>query len=163
MKTQIRSEVWETNSSSAHSFCFSKRGLEKCHMKIHEDGYVHITLDQYFGNDEEQFFNQKTKLKYIVTWLYTYYDFDKAKIRDEGYIFNNFNEAFGKYVTEHNGVSCRGVKVDECKWEEAYDYFDHQQLSSGWCDDNCIVSLWDSEACVEFIFNKYVGLQTGCD
>ena len=114
MKTQIRSEVWETNSSSVHSFCFSKRGLEKCHMKIHEDGYVHITLDQYFGNDEEQFFNQKTKLKYIVTWLYTYYD-------------------------------------------------DHQQLSSGWCDDNCIVSLWDSEACVEFIFNKYVGLETGCD
>ena len=163
MKTQIRSEVWETNSSSVHSFCFSKRGLEKCHMKIHEDGYVHITLDQYFGKDEAQFFNQKTKLKYIVTWLYAYYDFDKEKIEDKGYIINYFNEAFGKYVTKHNGVLCRGVKVDECKWEEAYDYFDHQQLDGGWCDDNCIVSLWDSQACVEFIFNKYVGLETRCD
>lgn len=163
MKTQIRNKVWETNSSSVHSFCFSKRGLEKCHMKIHEDGYVHITLDQYFGKDEAQFFNQKTKLKYIVTWLYAYYDFDKEKIEDKGYIINYFNEAFGKYVTKHNGVLCRGVKVDECKWEEAYDYFDHQQLDGGWCDDNCIVSLWDSQACVEFIFNKYVGLETRCD
>jgi len=163
MKTQIRSNVWETNSSSVHSFCFNKRGLEKCHMKIHEDGYVHITLDQYFGKDEAQFFNQKTKLKYIVTWLYAYYDFDKEKIEDKGYIINYFNEAFGKYVTKHNGVLCRGVKVDECKWEEAYDYFDHQQLDGGWCDDNCIVSLWDSQACVEFIFNKYVGLETRCD
>jgi len=163
MKTQIRSNVWETNSSSVHSFCFSKRGLEKCHMKIHEDGYVHITLDQYFGKDEAQFFNQKTKLKYIMTWLYAYYNFDIEKIEDKGYIINYFNEAFGKYVTKHNGVLCRGVKVDECKWEEAYDYFDHQQLDGGWCDDNCIVSLWDSQACVEFIFNKYVGLETRCD
>jgi len=163
MKTQIRNKVWETNSSSVHSFCFSKRGLEKCHMKIHEDGYVHITLDQYFGKDEAQFFNQKTKLKYIMTWLYTYYNFDKEKIEDEGYVINYFNEAFGKYVTKRNGVLCRGVKVDECKWEEAYDYFDHQQLDGGWCDDNCIVSLWDSQACVEFIFNKYVGLETRCD
>lgn len=132
-------------------------------MKVHEDGYVHIVLDQYFGKDEAQFFNQKTKLKYIMTWLYAYYNFDKEKIEDEGYVINYFNEAFGKYVTKHNGVLCRGVKVDECKWEEAYDYFDHQQLNGGWCDDNCIVSLWDSQACVEFIFNKYVGLQTGCD
>lgn len=163
MKTQIRSNVWETNSSSVHSFCFSKRGLEKCHMKIHEDGYVHITLDQYFGKDEAQFFNQKTKLKYIMTWLYAYCNFDIEKIEDKGYIINYFNEAFGKYVTKHNGVLCRGVKVDECKWEEAYDYFDHQQLDGGWCDDNCIVSLWDSQACVEFIFNKYVGLETRCD
>lgn len=162
MRKQIRLGVWETNSSSVHSFCFSKKGLEKCHMKIHEDGYVHITLDQYFGKDEAQFFNQKTKLKYIITWLYVYYDFDEAKIRD-GYLLEDFNKAFGEYVTKHNGVLCRGVKVDKCKWEDSYDYFDHQQLSSGWCDDNCIVSLWDSEACVEFIFNKYVGLETGCD
>lgn len=163
MRKQIRIGMFETNSSSVHSFCFSKKGLEKCHMKIHEDGYVHITLDQYFGKDEARFFNQKTKLKYIMTWLYASYDFDIEKIEYESYDLYNFNEAFGKYVTEHNGVLCRGVKVDECKWEGAYDYFDHQQLSSGWCDDNCIVSLWNSKACVEFIFNKYVGLETGCD
>lgn len=163
MKTQIRSEVWETNSSSVHSLCFSKKGLESCHMKIHDDGYVHITLDQYFGKDEAQFFNQKTKLKYIMTWLYAYYDFDTEKIEDEGYVLNNFNKAFGEYVTKRNGVFCHGVKVDECKWEDSYDYFDHQQLTSGWYDDNCVVSLWNSEGCVEFIFNKYIGLETRCD
>lgn len=159
----MRLGVFETASSSIHAFCFNKKGLEKCHMKIHEDGYVHITLDQYFGKDEEQFFNQKTKLKYIMTWLYASYDFDIEKIEYESYDLYNFNEAFGKYVTEHNGVLCRGVKVDECKWEESYDYFDHQQLTNGWGDDSCVVSLWNSEACVEFIFNKYVGLQTGGD
>ena len=161
MKKQIRWGVFETNSSSVHSLCFSKKGLESCHMKIHDDGYVHITLDQYFGKDAEQFFNQKTKLKYIVTWLYAYYDFDETKIRD-GYLLEDFNKAFGDYVTKHMKVTCFGVKVDGCKWEDSYDYFDHQQLSN-WAGDSCVVSLWDSEACVEFIFNKYVGLQTGCD
>ena len=49
MKTQIRNKVWETNSSSVHAFCFSTKGLEKCRLKIHEDGYVHVRLNKYFG------------------------------------------------------------------------------------------------------------------
>lgn len=166
MKTQIRSNVWETNSSSIHTFCFSTKGLEKCRLKIHEDGYVHVRINKYFGKDEKQYFDQTTKLKYILAWMYVdcygYNDYEKKSIEGE-YIFQEFNKEFAKYVTEHNGVNCLGIKIDGYRWRDPYSYFDHQQLTDRYIGESCIVNLWDSEACVEFIFNKYIGLETGCD
>ena len=70
---------------------------------------------------------------------------------------------FGKYVTEHNNVKCLGIKIDGYRWCEPINYFDHQQLTDGYTGDKCIVNIWYPKECVEFIFNKYVGLQTGCD
>jgi len=166
MKTQIRNKVWETNSSSVHAFCFSTKGLEKCRLKIHEDGYVHVRLNKYFGKDEEQFFDQTTKLKYVLTWMYVYYygyhDYNRCNLEEE-YLFHEFSNEFAKYVIEHNDVKCLGIKIDGYRWREPYDYFDHQQLTDGYTGDKCIVNIWYPKECVEFIFNRYVGLHTGCD
>ena len=167
MKKQVRNKVWETNSSSVHAYCFSTKGLQRCLLKVREDGYVHIRLNKFFGKDEKQFFDQTTKLKYILTWMYVYYyygsyEYNKC-ILEDSYLFQEFSNEFAEYVTAHNGVKCLGIKIDSYRWCEPYSYFDHQQLTDGFTGEKCLVNLWYPKECVEFIFNKYVGLQTGCD
>lgn len=167
MKKQVRHSVFETNSSAVHTLSISKKGLQKCRLKVHEDGYVHISLDQEFGKDEYIYMSQKDKLKYIITWIYSYYNFDFEAI-EEGYIWSEFNEQFAKYVNNNKSancsVVCKGIKVDSCKYEDAWSYWDHQIYSGDrWDCDKCVVNLWNPEKCVEFIFNKNVGLETGCD
>lgn len=163
MKTQIRNKVWETNSSAQHTLQVSQKGQQKCRLKIHNDGYVHISLDQEFGKDDNVFTTQKDKLKYIVTWIYTYYNFDLEKI-EEGYLWYEFNEKFAEYVNkDRDNKMCRGVRVDKIKYEDAWQYWDHQIYSGNIFDDGCVVDLWNVKQCIDFIFNGYISLVTGCD
>lgn len=163
MKKQIRNGVWETNSSAQHTLQVSKKGQQKCRLKIYDDGYVHISLDQEFGKDDNVFTTQKDKLKYIVTWIYTYYNFDFEKI-EEGYLWCEFNKKFAEYVNKDRDDNlCRGIWVDKIKYEDAWQYWDHQIYSGNVFDDGCVVDIWNAEQCVDFIFNGYISLVTGCD
>lgn len=165
MKRQIRNNVWETNSSAVNSFCWSSKGAEKNHLKVHDDGYIHIILDRYYGTDFQQFFTQKEKLKYIVTWIYHYYDFDFNK-EEDWYLWNLFMKEFCKYVNtnptkQNNNIKCQGVKVHLKLGEDSYDYLDHQLINGG--EGKCVVNLWNPKECVDFIFNKYIGVETNSD
>lgn len=168
MKAQIRDGVFETASSAVHGLVVSDKGLSPCRLKIEDDCHIHINLDQEFGKEEKVFTSQKDKLKYIVSWIYSYYDFDEEKINN-GFIWIEFNQVFSEYVNKHKGTInvnnpyCLGVKVDKCKFKSGYDVFDHQLDPYRGNDGGCVVTLWNPEKTVEFIFNKYMGLQTGCD
>ena len=162
-KFHIRIGTFETNSSAMHTLQISNKGLSKCRLKVHDDGYVHISLDQEFGTEDNVFFTQKDKLKYIVTWLYSYYDFNLEEV-EEGYLWRDFNEEFANYVNKDRTSNfCFGVKVDSRKYDDACPYWDHQIYDGKWNDEGCVVSLWNAKECVEFIFNKYISLVTGCD
>lgn len=168
MKTQIRNKVWETNSSAVNSLCWSPKGAERNHLTVHEDGYVHVILDRFYDTDYHQFFTQKEKLKYIVTWIYHYYNFN-VKEKDEWYLWNLFILEFCKYVNTHpskrnNNIECQGISVSLKLGEDSYDYLNHQLIDSYIHDGgNCVVNLWNPEECVSFIFNKYIGVETNSD
>lgn len=73
MKKQIRFGMFETNSSSVHSLQISNKHMYKSKLKIEDDGYVHVSLTEYYGKDEKNYKGQREKLTYVVTWIYIYF------------------------------------------------------------------------------------------
>lgn len=63
---QIRKGVFETNSSSTHSITFSGKALEENTMRIDDDGYIHAEFGE-FGWEVESYYDQETKLSYLLT------------------------------------------------------------------------------------------------
>lgn len=167
-KIQIRNQIFETNSSSVHSLCISESGQENSRLTVNKDGYVHVELDEYYGKDSRLYTSQMEKLKYICTWFWVYVGAD-AELLEDDYLWRRFNEAFATYVNEHPGkrknpVYCEGIKIDNIMGEYAGDFFDHQSMPEGRYDySNCVVSLWNVGGVINFIFNKYLSLETGCD
>lgn len=175
MKKQIRSGVWETNSSSEHTLVISNKGMGRSHLHIEDDGYVHMSLTTYYGKDEKDYKSQLEKLTYVVTWMYIYHGCDMGELLDS-YMWKEFNEAFCQYVNDDahrvpsaiNEPECIGIQIDatmdDSDYEGAYDYLDHQTQPYGKYDDsNCVVPLYRMEEVMNFIFNKNLWLHTDCD
>ena len=173
MKKQIRLETFETNSSSIHTLQISQKHMHKSKLKIADDGYVHISLTEYYGKDEKDYKGQREKLTYIVTWMYIYFGCNLDELIDS-YIWKNFCYEFSKYVNNTKRKNswyqqnCHGVWIDQTitggNGEGSYDYLDHQSMPYGKYDaENCIVDLYDTEQLINFIFNPYLWLHTDCD
>lgn len=165
MKKQIRIGTFETNSSSVHSLQISQKHMYKSKLKIADDGYVHVQLTEYYGKDEKDYKGQREKLTYVVTWMYIYYGCNIEELYN-GYMWKDFNKSFANYV----GNSCKGILIDKTmsslsgRYENAGDYLDHQSNPWGMYNaDNCVVSLYDIEQLINFIFNPYLWLHTDCD
>ena len=162
MKKQIRFNIYETASSSVHALVVSTKHMHKSKLKIADDGYVHVSLTQYYGKDEKDYKGQREKLTYIVTWMYIYYGCNLEDLF-KGYLWKEFNTSFMNYV----GNGCKGIWIDKTMFnggEMAGDYLDHQSISYGKYDtENCIVNLYDTEQLINFIFNPYLWLHTDCD
>ena len=162
MKKQIRLETFETNSSSIHTLQISTKHMHKSKLKIEDDGYVHISLTEYYGKDERDYKGQCEKLTYIVTWMYIYYGCNLEDLF-KGSLWEEFNTSFVNYV----GDGCKGILIDKTMFdgdEMAGDYLDHQSIPYGKYDtENCIVNLYDTEQLINFIFNPYLWLHTDCD
>ena len=162
MKRQIRLETFETNSSSIHTLQISTKHVHKSKLKIGDDGYVHVSLTEYYGKDEKDYKGQREKLTYIVTWMYIYYGCNLEDLF-KGSSWKEFNTSFVDYV----GNGCKGIWIDKTMFdggEMAGDYLDHQSIPYGKYDtENCIVNLYDTEQLINFIFNPYLWLHTDCD
>lgn len=162
MKRQIRLETFETNSSSVHTLQISTKHMHKSKLKIANDGYVHVSLTEYYGKDEKDYIGQREKLTYIVTWMYIYYGCNFEGLF-KGSLWKEFNASFVDYV----GNGCKGIWIDKTMFnggEIAGDYLDHQSIPYGKYDtENCIVNLYDTEQLINFIFNPYLWLHTDCD
>lgn len=170
MKYQIRDGVFETNSSSLHTLQISFKGIQKCKLKIDDDGYIHVNLNTYFGKEFNDYTGQADKLKYVCTWMYIYYGCNLEQL-EEGYEWRNFIDAFCEYVNDVNnkatinwGKECFGIKVNPVLGEEQWNYLDHQNQPYGnYDDENCIIALYRSEDLVNFVFNPMMWLRTDCD
>ena len=148
--------------------------MGRCHLHIKNDGYVHIDLTTYYGKDEKDYTTQLEKLTYIVTWMYVYYGCDFEEFYDS-YMWQDFIKAFCDYVNDPinrlprnmDDPKCLGIKIDGTitgNYESPYDYLDHQSNPNGKYDDTkCIVKLYDTDAVMNFIFNKNLWLHTDCD
>lgn len=63
----IRTSVFETNSSSCHSFTInSGKQIGKSVLPIKDDGYIYVSLGEY-GWGPEDYKYQQDKLSYLVT------------------------------------------------------------------------------------------------
>lgn len=162
MKKQVRLHIYETASSSIHSLAISSKHMYKSKLKIADDGYVHVSLTEYYGKDKKDYKGQREKLTYVVTWMYIYYGCSLGELF-KGSLWEEFNTSFADYVKN----SCKGILIDKTMFdggEIAGDYLDHQSIPYGKYDsENCIVNLYDTEQLINFIFNPYLWLHTDCD
>lgn len=63
---QVRSSVFETNSSSVHAIAFSMGGMEESNLPMTRDGKVKVRYGK-FGREEAEYNDQETKLSYLIT------------------------------------------------------------------------------------------------
>lgn len=144
---KIRNSVFETNSSSVHSISIDKSGLEKSNFKLDKNGYIHIdygSFDKYY----ELFATQYEKLSYLITCCY-YIASDEDGVSDT-YEFGLIQEAITKYT------NCNGIIIDN----KNKPYIDHQSIPYDGID---IINIYDEDAIINFVFNKYIRLQTTSD
>lgn len=145
MKRKIRKGVFETNSSSVHSLVVSNEGREPSEFKLNNDGKIEIDFGQ-FGKDKRIYTSQYDKLSYLITCLYYLSGYD---IYDK-WEFREIQDAICKY-TGATGIKILGEQEPE---------IDHQSQPYGNIE---IVNVYDEDAVINFVFNKYVSLKTDCD
>ena len=149
MKRQIREEVWETNSSSVHALSIDPSGMRKNHLEK-KDGYV-IAHFGSFGKEHELYTSQDSKLSYLMTELYYNNHYDDEGI-EEMYPFKHIEEAICDY-----DPTVKGIKLLRDK-EPSLDY---QSIPEGY--ESKFVNYWKESSIQEFLFNKYVRIETDCD
>lgn len=148
MKRKIRKGVFETNSSSVHSLVISNEGREPSEFKLNKDGEIEIDFGQ-FGKDKRIYTSQYDKLSYLITCLYYLSGYDISDIYDK-WEFREIQDAICKY-TGATGIKILGEQEPE---------IDHQSQP---CGNIEIVNVYDEDAVINFVFNKYVSLKTDCD
>ena len=96
---------------------------------------------------KSKLFSLEDKLSYLVT-LCEY----RARYEDieDSYEFKCIENAIKEYT------DCNGVIIDGL--EEPY--IDHQSVPY---DGINIINIYDEDAIIDFVFNKYISLKTTCD
>lgn len=150
MKRQIRRSVFETNSSSTHSFTY---GGAYNNLEIDEfDNCVHTYLSE-FGWEVHDYFDSKAKLDYILLaaanftdhsfWYHDSFEEELASFK-ETEEFQRIEEAVKSVM------NCDGIVIEY----GAEGYIDHQSLEYSsfdeWLDDTYADSVED------FIFGGVV-------
>lgn len=148
MKRKIRKGVFETNSSSVHSLVISNEGREPSEFKFNNDGEIEIDFGQ-FGKDERVYTSQYDKLSYLITCLYYLSGWEINDIYDR-WEFREIKDAICKY-TGATGIKILGKQEPE---------IDHQSQPYSRIE---IIDIYDEDAVINFVFNKYVSLKTDCD
>ena len=175
MKNKIREGIFETNSSSVHSLVLMNQKLSKPNLRelrIDKDGVIKIPLG-YFGKDYRIYSSQKEKLSYIMTVFYCCFGEDITRFEDKDDWLSSYWGDIKKAIINYINTSCPDkhctniVPVLPKKTITTYGYydlevgFDHQTYPS-YLED-CIIDLYNPKKVIEFIFNKDIALETGCD
>lgn len=149
MKETMRKNVWETNSSAVHSLVVCKDGLEPSHLPVDANGYI-LTDFGSFGeyNMGLTTYDQATKLSYLATECYYLNHWDKEL--DEYYGWRDICDA----ICEYSGA--KGVKVLN-KVEPELNHQAQPEYDCKFCNP------WNEDSVINFIFNKYVGIEMSHD
>ena len=142
---QIRSGVFETNSSSTHSLTFIGRNnpLEKSYLRVRDDGYVHVDFGE-FGWGYDRLRSQGEKLSYLCTLAACA---DSKMSSNEDFYQNPGFQAINDVIKEK--CECKGLIIDTTitryvtedkatSWPEFEGYIDHQSIYAslqGFLDD----------------------------
>ncbi len=151
MKRQIRSSVFETNSSSTHSFTYG--GAYNNLVVDDFDNCVHTSLGE-FGWEVHSYFDSEAKLSYILLAAahFTNHSFwwHKNTFEEELTSFKETEEYQRIEEAVKNVMNCDGIVIEDY----AEGYIDHQSLEydsfDEWLDDTYADSVED------FIFGGVV-------
>lgn len=136
MKRQIRKSVFETNSSSTHAICITKK---KDNYKIPK----HIDFEfGEFGWEHDEYNDPETKLSYLVTMIGESHNCYSI---EEIYETNDFKKI--------NDVVSARCECDGIEIKNVDGYIDHQSIDT-------IDNLMKEYNCTieEFIFDKGITL-----
>lgn len=154
VKTKIRRNVFESNSSSSHSLTVNKCGSTG---KLEVDEYENKVITHFgeFGWGYDTYTDPETKLSYLVTMLIeTNCDCFSIEELCETDDFKAINDV----VAEH--CECSGILIDEeitkkswGDWADHEGYIDHQSVMN-------ITKLLNNYDCTieEFIFDPGIEL-----
>ena len=146
MRKQIRSNVYETNSSSVHTLVISNDGREPSKFILDKDGYLHIDYGE-FDSTYNLYTEQYDKLSYLITLCYYCTNMYNSEIRNT-YQFKNIETAVKNYT------GCTGIIIDGLQEP----YIDHQSIPE--YGDIGIIDIDNEDSIINFVFNSYVGLKT---
>lgn len=151
MNRQIRRSVFETNSSSTHSFTYGNTYND---LVVDDfDNCVHTSLNE-FGWEVETYYDSTTKLDYILLAAANFTDhsfwWHDGSFEEE---FESFKKTKEYQMIEEavkNVMNCDGIVIED----RAEGYIDHQSLEYSsfdeWLDDTYADSVED------FIFGGVV-------
>jgi hypothetical protein len=142
---QIRSGVFETNSSSTHSLVVRGKGrpLSDFFLHLEDDGYVHASFGE-FGWGYDVLYGQDEKLSYLCTMAACA---DSNMASNDDFYKNPEFQAINDVIKEKCG--CKGLIIDtpitryvsedgKTSWPEFDGYIDHQSAYGslqGFLDD----------------------------
>ena len=181
MKRQIRSGLWETNSSSTHTVYLTsettQEDISELDKYIQDDGYLHIKFGE-FGWEIKNYTDAYTKLQYALTMVIeTECRYRPIQTEGESIIFEETEgfKAINSLIARV--LDCAGVIVDsnmevsiyESQWNKGITmigithdgYIDHQSTD----DFNSLQNFLDfySMTLEEFIFDPNEVLHTDND
>lgn len=154
-KKQIRSNVFETNSSSSHSLTLSQEALVPAPFppQVLRRGYVDISLGE-FGWEWQRYYDPIAKLSYLATQVTDgHVPEDCPDNMDVStYEHNQELQMLGQVVKEHTGCEMRIYGSG---------YIDHQSAKSDGA--NGMELFDDKEKLKRFIFDANSYIETGND
>lgn len=149
MKRAIRKNVWETNSSAVHTLAIDKSGLEPSRLPVDEDGYIIADFGSFGEYDENLItFDQATKLSYLATECFYTNHYDEHI--EDSYQWGCICEA----ICEYTGA--KGIKLMH-RIEPELNHQVQPEYEPKFC------KYWEEDSVVNFIFNKYVGINMSHD
>jgi len=152
MKTKIRKEVFETNSSSVHSIVVKYDGeydvrLERdqqnlCAVVAHCQDYSDVGRDKpYIISSQQEKFN------YLMTWIVCRCRYS-CEHPFEYWLYDDILNVLKKVDPGINTI----IILDEDKAE-----FDHQTAPYGASD--CVIDIYKENEIMNFIFNDNITLE----
>lgn len=145
---QCRNNVFETNSSSVHTISISKDGLEPSKLYVNENDEIIVELGRF--TDYGELITQDEKLSYLMTCIY-YIEPSIVKNCDYCSDYTYVKDAICEYTGTEKIVI---INVDDA-------YIDHQSVPD--YADDIIIDIYDKDAIINFVFNKYVTLKMSRD
>lgn len=151
---QIRRNVFETNSSSTHSFSLCKGTYND--LSVDYDGYVHTQLGE-FGWEIEDYFDSTSKLAYILLVAahfsdHSFYYFRQdSSWEEEWELFKETDEFKDIEDAVKSHMNCAGIIVDE----GSEGYIDHQSLENYYSLTDWL-SWTGADSIEDFIFGRVV-------
>ena len=151
MNRKIRRSVFETNSSSTHSFTYG--GAYNNLVVDDFDNCVHTSLDE-FGWEVRTYYDSAKKLDYILLAAANFTDHDfwcnRENLKEEIASFRETEEFQRIEEAVKDVMNCDGIVIEDY----ADGYIDHQSLEydsfDEWLDDTYADSIED------FIFGGVV-------
>ena len=151
MKRKIRNNIFETNSSSIHTLAFSGK-LEPSNLKSY-NGYTYAHYGE-FGKEYMRYFDQQTKLDYLVSYLYCILKYPSREGMYDSYEFGSLQEVICKYT------GTKGLRIAKSPAEPSIDHQSQPYDYGGFISEKM---YYDKEFIKNFVFNPQIGFQTDCD